>query len=76
VKAAASFRSKSGAFWVGCFGIAEGILVLCLLLFVEPQPDTLDYLFARPWLIAVFLMATALLVLAVAWIANRLGLGD
>ncbi len=76
MKSNGSLWSQSGAFWVGAGALAEGVLLLFLWIFVEPGPDALDYLFARPWLIVVFLVASASLMLGVAWAAHRLGLGD
>jgi hypothetical protein len=76
VRASGSLWSQSGAFWAGAGLVAESVLLLLLWIFVEPGPDALDYFFARPWWIIVFIVASALMVLAVAWAAHRLGLGD
>ena len=76
MKANGNLWSQSGAFWAGCIGVAEGVLLTLLWLFVEPQPEKLDYVLARPWLIVAFLFASAILVVIVGWAAHRIGWGE
>jgi hypothetical protein len=57
--------------------IAEVPLVL-VLMSINPSQRTelLDYIIARPLLIAIAIVAALGLPVLVAWLAHRLGLGD